>query len=153
MEIELGMTDARPMRILLVEDDAMDAQALRRAFTRCDIACEITQARDGREALELLHDGRAPDPCLILLDLHMPRMGGIAFLEALRSDARLKRRIVIVLTSSSADEDRNAAYGYNVAGYLLKDRLAGASDAVPRLLKRYWNLVEWPAEVPAVARC
>ena len=65
-----------------------------------------------------------PKPLLILLDLNMPLMNGIQFLEQLRSDESLKDSIVFVLTTSNDERDKMAAYEYNVAGYLVKSRVA-----------------------------
>jgi len=69
-----------------------------------------------------------PRPCLIMLDLNMPRMGGIEFLEELRSDPLLRRILVFVMTTSAAPEDRMKAYDMNVAGYMLKHRPARVSS-------------------------
>ncbi len=63
-----------------------------------------------------------PSPCLVLLDLNMPRMGGIEFLDELRRDPLLRRTLVFVMTTSSAEEDRVRAYDRNVAGYIMKHR-------------------------------
>ena len=73
------------------------------------------------EALKMLRDESVPpDRRIILLDLNMPRMGGIEFLRELRADPALRSSSVIVLTTSDEDRDRVDAYNLNVAGYLLK---------------------------------
>ncbi|RUP22418.1 response regulator, partial [Methylobacterium sp.] len=76
------------VNILLVDDDEVDVQGLKRAFKKSKIGNPITVARDGIEALEILRGQngreRLPKPHLVLLDLNMPRMNGIEFLEAVR---------------------------------------------------------------------
>ena len=88
------MSDNRTVNILLVEDDEIDAEALQRSFAKHKIANPITVAKDGLEALQILRgaDDREPfaSPYIILLDLNMPRMNGIEFLEAIRADDELR---------------------------------------------------------------
>src|SRR6201986_1042620 len=104
------------VNLLLVDDDEVDVQGLKRAFTRSKIGNPITVARDGIEALEVLRgeNGRPKlaKPHLILLDLNMPRMNGIEFLEAIRSDDELKATLVFMITTSKAEEDKQRAYGH-----------------------------------------
>jgi CheY-like chemotaxis protein len=81
---------------------------------------------------------------LILLDLNMPKMGGIEFLHELRADPDLKMTPVIVLTTSNQDRDRVEAYQLNVAGYILKPvTFANFAEAMSTLNK-YWMLCELP---------
>jgi len=116
----------KPIRILLVEDDDGDAKALQRAFAKASIPNPIIRAMDGVEALEILRgeNGRTkPDsPLMLLVDLNMPRMGGIELIEALRADAGLRHLVVFILTTSDSEEDRRAAANVNVAGYIVKGR-------------------------------
>lgn len=136
------------INILLVEDDEVDVMAVKRAFRELKIANPLFEARDGIEALEMLRgsNGRQalPHPCIILLDLNMPRMGGLEFLEELRKDPELRTSVVFVMTTSAAEEDRINAYHHNIAGYVLKHS-AGRSflDAVS-MLDHYWRVVELP---------
>ena len=106
-------------------------------------------ARDGVEALEILRgeNGHAklPRPHLILLDLNMPRMNGIEFLEAVRADEDLRSAVVFMITTSKADEDRMRAYGHNVAGYIVKRDPANTFMEAVALLEHYWKVVEFPA--------
>ena len=136
------------MTILLVDDDLVDAMAVKRSFRDLKIANTIVEARNGIEALEHLRgeSGREkiPTPHLILLDLNMPRMGGIEFLAELRRDPALRRTLVFVITTSAAEQDRTRAYDMNVAGYVLKHR-PGQSflDAIDKL-ESYWRIIEFP---------
>jgi CheY-like chemotaxis protein len=84
------------------------------------------------------------EPLLILLDLNMPRMGGIEFLKQLRDDPLLRRTLVFVITTSSGDEDRRLAYEKNVAGYFLKRGPKGGFLEAIGMLERYWRTIEFP---------
>ena len=136
----------KPVTILLVEDDEVDIQGIRRALRKHKVANPMIVAHDGVEALKLLRDANHDEfrPYLILLDINMPRMNGIEFLREVRSDPLLKDSIVFVLTTSRADEDRFEAYHLNVAGYIVKaDAGSGFMNAVD-MLDRYWKIVEFP---------
>ena len=116
----------RMLNILLVEDDEVDIMNVERAFKKVNILNPLFIARNGIEALNMLRDtedspGEVPhERRLILLDLNMPKMGGIEFLQHLRNDQNLKAIPVVVLTTSNQDRDLVEAYNLNVAGYLLK---------------------------------
>jgi CheY-like chemotaxis protein len=130
--------------ILLVEDDQIDTLAVQLALKRGDIDNPLHTACDGVEALEMLtgRNGREklPQPCLLLLDINMPRMNGLELLREMRGDDAMRRTVVFILTTSSLDEDRKAAYDLNVAGYFLKDDL----DQLPPLLHRYHRINNFP---------
>jgi CheY-like chemotaxis protein len=134
--------------ILLVDDDKVDTMAVRRSFRELKITNPVIETRNGIEALEHLRGEnghqKVPSPCLVLLDLNMPRMGGLEFLEVLRADASLHRTPVFVMTTSAAEDDKTRAYDKNVAGYVLKHR-PGLSflDAIS-MLEHYWRVVEFP---------
>ncbi len=104
----------KDVHILLVEDDMMDVRIIERTFEKHKIANPVHVANDGVEALEILRgqNGHAPlpRPFLILLDLNMPRMDGITFLQKLRQEPKLHDSIVFVLTTSDDDRDKVAAY-------------------------------------------
>ena len=134
----------KPATVLLIEDDDIDAKSVERAFKKLKIGNPIIRAKDGVMALELLRDGNVSRPNLILLDLNMPRMGGIEFLAELRQDDNLRNSVVFVLTTSKDDQDKLAAYEKNIAGYIVKENLQlGFSDLV-NLLDCYWKIVELP---------
>ena len=136
------------VNILLVEDDEVDVMAIKRAFRELKIANPLFEARDGVEALEMLRGtaGREPimHPLLILLDLNMPRMGGLEFLDELRKDPDLHRSMVFVMTTSAAEEDRVRAYNHNIAGYVLKHSPGRTFMDAIAMLEHYWRVVEFP---------
>ena len=134
--------------VLLVDDDKVDAMAVRRSFRELKIANPIVEAHDGIVALEHLrgqngHE-KLPSPCLVLLDLNMPRMDGIEFLTELRNDPQLRSTLVFVMTTSSAEEDRTRAYDRNVAGYVLKHRPGQSFLKAISILEHYWRVIEFP---------
>lgn len=130
--------------LFIVDDDDIDAIALERALRKLRLLNTVMRARDGREALELLRAGRIPSPYIILLDLNMPRMNGLEFLEALRTDPLLTHAVVFVLTTSKSDEDLVAAYRKHVAGYVFKQHMDRDFLEVIGLIEHYWRLVELP---------
>ena len=136
------------VNLLLVDDDEVDVQGLKRAFAKSRIGNPITVARDGIEALEFLRgeNGRQKlaKPHLILLDLNMPRMNGLEFLEAIRADKDLKNSVVFMITTSKAEEDKAPAYEQHVAGYIVKQDPANTFMQAVALLEHYWKIVEFP---------
>lgn len=135
--------------VLLVDDDDVDVQAVRRAFRKAKIANPVEVARDGLDALSMLRgeDGRQPlsKPYIIILDLNMPRMDGLEFLSEIRKDPEHHDAVVFVLTTSKADEDRAASYDKNVAGYIVKSDVGEGFLNVINLLDCYWRIVLLPA--------
>ena len=137
----------KTINILLVEDDEVDVMNVQRAFKKNHIANSLHVAGNGLEALAMLRgEGTArlePTPRIILLDLNMPKMNGIEFLQALRVDEALKPISVFVLTTSNHDQDKVAAYSFNVAGYILKPvELVRFIEAL-KTLDRFWSLNEF----------
>lgn len=114
------------INILLVEDDNLDAMDLKRSLDRMGILYRIKIARNGEEALLLLKEDDADQtvftgrPHVILLDLNMPRMNGLEFLQMLRSQEAWKDIKVFVLTTSDESEDKRAARHLGVSGYIIK---------------------------------
>jgi len=136
--------DYKHATILLVEDDDIDAKIVERAFKKLRIANPIIRAKDGVMALEVLRSTAISRPYIILLDLNMPRMGGLEMLEELRGDKNLTNNVVFVLTTSKDDKDKFAAYSQNIAGYILKESLQNGFDDLVKLLDHYWRIVELP---------
>jgi CheY-like chemotaxis protein len=142
------VVEDRSVTILLVEDDVVDVTAIRRSFWRQKILNPLVIARHGIEALDILRgqNGREKiqSPYLALLDLNMPRMGGIEFLRELRGDPALRRTLVFVMTTSMAAADRLRAYDMNVAGYFLKHPPGKDFAEALTLIERYLRAVEFP---------
>lgn len=142
------MTEATTLHVLLVEDDDVAAEAVVRSMQRAGIPCPVTWVEDGQAALEVLREQdprrKAPRPRLILLDLNMPRMNGFEFLEVARADPQLKDEVIFVLTTSSADTDRNRAYNENVAGYMVKSAVGPQFARLTQLLDGYRRAVQLP---------
>jgi CheY-like chemotaxis protein len=136
--------DNKEVTILLVEDDDVDAMTIERAFKKLRIGNTIVRACDGLEAFELLNDSVLASPFIILLDLQMPRMNGLEFLEALRKDPKHASSIVFVLTTSKADEDMISSYKHNVAGYFLKNSAGDEFLDIVNVLDGYWKIVHFP---------
>ncbi len=138
------------IQLLLVEDDEVDAEAVVRAFRKQKIGNSFTIVPDGIEALHALRGeggyARVPRPYLILLDINMPRMNGLEFLQELRQDVELRQSVVFVITTSSRDEDVVAAYNEQIAGYILKSRVGEDFINLITMLDMYWRIVEFPSE-------
>ena len=124
--------------------------AIKRGLEKQKIANPVFTARDGVEALQMLrgehgHE-KLPRPYLIMLDLNMPRMNGIEFLQALRDDPKLTDSIVFVLTTSSNEEDQTAAYQEHIAGYLLKADAGENFLKVVKMIQAFVMVVRFPAK-------
>jgi CheY-like chemotaxis protein len=136
------------VNILLIEDDEVDIMNVQRAFKKNNISNPLHVVRNGIEALEALRGSDPskliPFPKVILLDINMPKMGGIEFLGELRKHPELRSISVFVMTTSNEESDKIAAYDLNVAGYILKPlSFEGFSSAVA-ILNHYWHLCEMP---------
>jgi CheY-like chemotaxis protein len=133
------------IHLIVIEDDDVDVESVVRSLNRNGIFGEITVFRDGLDALQSLQQSDAlrfhNRPLLILLDLDLPRLSGLEFLDALRSDPLLCGTVVFVLTLSDRAEDRLAAYDRQVAGYISKSKLGENFALLPKLLRSYCRLV------------
>lgn len=135
--------------LLLVDDDAVDVMTVQRSFKKNNITNPLFVASNGLEALAMLRgEGNyliIPNQRrLILLDLNMPKMGGIEFLRELRADPELRSIPVIVLTTSNEEKDKVEAYQLNVAGYIVKPVTFSKFAEVMATLNKYWTLLEMP---------
>ena len=128
--------------ILLVEDDDVDAENVARAFKKNRISNTLYVAGNGEEALALLRDKNSLRPGIILLDLNMPVMNGIEFLEAVKADDDFKTIPVIVLTTSREECDRVESFRQSVAGYIIKPVEFEKFVEVVKTIDLYWTLSE-----------
>jgi len=137
--------------ILLVEDDPVDVMSVRRAFDRNKVTNPLYVVSNGEEGLAFLrHEGKyakpgaAPPPNLILLDLKMPRMGGLELLSILKNDPDLQHIPVVVLTTSDEDADIQQSFQNGVAGYLIKPVTFEKFVQAIQVFDLYWTLSELP---------
>jgi len=134
--------------ILLVEDDADDEELTLRALRQAKIANEIVIVRDGSEAVDFLfgrggHAGRdlSRMPAVVLLDLKLPKLDGLDVLKLMREDRRMALIPVVVLTSSSEEEDMLKSYRFGANSYVRKPVEFGAFASAVSQLGIYWMLV------------
>lgn len=135
----MGFRPKIPPAILLVEDDVIDTEAVRRALRRAAIDNPLHIARDGVEALETLRT--LNQPCLMLVDINMPRMNGLQLLQELRKDPDLRQNVVFMLSTSALGEDKISAYKLNAAGYILKENILRLGE----MIRIYFQVNEFPS--------
>ncbi len=125
--------------VLLIEDDDVDAMAVRRMFKKQETPVRIERARDGGEGLIMLRSLIDDDTAnlLVLLDINMPKTNGHQFLRTVRGEDELAKTIVFVLTTSVDPADVDRAYQENVAGYFQKASGAKPDLEIGELLHRF----------------
>ena len=130
------------MNILLIEDDMIETMKLQRTVSKNQLKHSIVEVKNGEEALKKLRSTSAL-PDIILLDLNMPRMSGIEFLEILKSDNVLKYLPTIILTTSENRADLLKCYELGIAGYIIKP--LKYEDYEIKLTKtlQYWSINEF----------
>ena len=141
--------------ILLVEDSSSDEELTLRSLAKANILNKVVVARDGAAALDYLfargsYSGRNPleTPQVVLLDLNLPKLGGLEVLRAIRADPRTETLPVVILTSSREDKDLIGGYASGANSYIVKPvDFTQFSEAV-RQLGRYWLLLNQPAPRP-----
>ena len=136
------MMARRPTIILLVEDSPTDVEITRRALTPSKLPVSLHVCRDGEEALDFLHRrgpfAESPRPHLILLDLNLPKVGGLEVLSAIKLDEDLKVIPVIVLSTSESDDDIEQSYRLGVNSYFSKPTEFAAYRRLLHDVERYW---------------
>ena len=130
--------------ILLVEDDKIDVMTMQRAIKDLKITNPLEITGNGEEALNHLNKIDNELPCLILLDINMPKMNGIEFLKIIKKNDRLKVLPVVVLTSSKEEQDKLDSFGLGIAGYMLKPADYKKFVEVIRAIDIYWTASEQP---------
>lgn len=138
----------RPISILIVDDDPEDRELTQAALADARIENDIHTVSDGQELLDyLLHQGdyqdyfQAPRPGLILLDLKMPGIDGLAALEEIKRRPDLSRIPVVVLTGSASDETRAACYALGASHFIAKPVTFESLIGMMRSLGKYWFAV------------
>ena len=122
------------VNILLIEDDILDAMDLQRTLDRMRILYKMRIAKNGEEGLAALEQSDHPlssgKPDLILLDMNMPRMNGVEFLQILRSREEWKNIKVFVLTTSDENEDQKIMRSLGISGYIIKPLKVSNSGSI-----------------------
>jgi two-component system, response regulator len=147
----MNMNKIIPVEVLLVEDNPRDVELTIRAFRKNNLANNLHRVEDGVEALDFLfHRGRYSGlnalghPKVVLLDLKLPKMGGLEVLRILRADEKTRNLPVVVVTSSAQDPDIKAAYDLGANGYVVKPvDFESFMDAMAKL-GFFWLLVNHP---------
>ncbi|HET7062339.1 MAG TPA: response regulator [Nitrosospira sp.] len=130
--------------ILLVEDDQVDTMTVKRALKEIHVTNPLVHVENGEEAVNYLRDSQRDKPCIMLLDLNMPIMNGIEFLQVVKHDDQLKRIPVVVLTTSEEQQDKVSSFNLGVAGYMAKPVDYRQFVEVMRSIDAYWTISEMP---------
>jgi two-component system, chemotaxis family, response regulator Rcp1 len=147
MEVSLA---ARPIEVLLVEDNAGDIRLTEEALKEGKVIVNLTVAKDGVEAMEYLQrrngHANAVRPDLMLLDLNLPKKDGRRVLEEIKSSPELKSIPVVVLTTSEADSDILTTYGLHANCYITKPVDMDRFVEIVQLLEEFWfTIVKLPS--------
>ncbi len=137
------MRSSKP--ILLIEDDNVDVMTVERVFRDLKIANQLVSTSNGEQALEYLRTNGNKKPCVILLDLNMPKMNGTEFLKIVKTDEALQKIPVVVLTTSSQQQDVVESFKLGAAGYMVKSVDYGKFVETIRTINLYWTLSELPS--------
>jgi CheY-like chemotaxis protein len=145
---------AKPITILMADDDPDDRQMTREAFEASRLGNDLRFVEDGAELMEYLHrrnkysdPNDAPRPGLILLDLNMPKKDGREALREIKNDPKLRNIRVVVMTTSKAEEDIVRTYDLGAASYITKPVTFAALVDVIQTMGKYWlEIVELPGE-------
>ena len=129
---------AKPLSILLVEDDIIEIMKFNRTVSSLKINCSVSEAKNGEEAINyLMKTQKLPD--IILLDLNMPKVNGIEFLKTIRSYENLRGIPTIILTTSTNKKDLVECNKIGISGYMVKP--LKYEDYVSKITKTlsYWS--------------
>ena len=137
---------AAAVDILLVEDNANDAELTLRALKQRNLANQVFVCRDGAEALDFFFTGATPVPKVVLLDLKLPKVDGLEVLRRIKDDARTKSIPVVVLTSSREEPDIERAYTLGANSYIVKPVDFDAFARAVSDVGLYWLLLNHPPQ-------
>jgi two-component system response regulator len=132
--------------ILLVEDNANDAELTLRALKQRNLANQVHVCRDGAEAMDFFANGAGPVPKVVLLDLKLPKVDGLEVLRRLKGDARTKAIPIVVLTSSREEPDIERAYALGANSYIVKPVDFEAFARAVSDVGLYWLLLNHPPQ-------
>lgn len=136
-------------RLLLVEDDPNDVELVRMALEPSHLNYSMDIAFDGEQALQYLFGAgevrvEPPLPQLVLLDLKLPKVNGIQVLQAIRTNPRTRRLVVVVMTSSQEDSDLNTCYDLGINSYIVKPLDFQQFLEVSQTVGSYWMTLNKP---------
>jgi chemotaxis family two-component system response regulator Rcp1 len=145
--------DAQPVEILLVEDSPGDVRLTREAFKDAKVHINLHVATDGAEAMAFLRrEGKyasVPRPDLILLDLNLPKKDGRAILTEIKEDPKLKCIPIVILTTSSSEEDILRSYQLHANCYITKPVDLDGFLKVVKSIDNFWlSVVDLPSKTP-----
>ena len=129
---------------MLIEDDIVDALTVERALGDIDISNKLIHVQNGEEALNYLTDTNEEKPSIILLDLNMPGMNGLEFLEERFKSPELRAIPLVVLTTSKDESDIKASFSYGIAGYMVKPVDYKEFVDLMKVIKEYWSSSQSP---------
>ena len=130
--------------ILVVDDDEVDILTITRAVKKLGIENPVEVMRDGEEALSRLCEKEKIPPALILLDVNMPRMGGLELLQIIKQNAALCSIPTVMLTSSKHDPDKTLSFENGAAGYMIKPIEFDEFVKLIEIIDSYWSISEMP---------
>jgi DNA-binding NarL/FixJ family response regulator len=130
---------------MLIEDDDVDVMTVNRALRDSKVTNQLVSIGDGEEAIGYLRDESAAKPCIILLDLNMPKMDGAEFLKVVKADNALKKIPVVILTTSNSDRDVIETFELGAAGYMVKSVDYEKFVETIRAIDQYWTLSKLPS--------
>ena len=130
---------------MLIEDDDVDVMTVKRALRDLKLTNQLVPIGDGEEAIEYLRNESAAKPCLVLLDLNMPKMDGAEFLKIVKADKALKKIPVVILTTSNSDRDVIESFELGAAGYMVKSVDYEKFVETIRAIDLYWTVSKLPS--------
>lgn len=131
----------KALNILLVEDNLIEVMKMKRTISLLELNHKVYEAKNGEEALQFLEQPNVV-PDIILLDLNMPKIGGIEFLKIIKSKEHLRHIPTIILTTSSNQKDLVECYRTGMAGYVLKPLKYEEYVKKIEKLFEYWTVNE-----------
>jgi len=137
------MQNSKP--ILLIEDDEVDVMTVKRALRDLKVTNQLVSIGNGEEAIEYLRNENTTKPCIILLDLNMPKMDGSEFLKIAKANKALKKTPVVILTTSNSERDVIESFERGAAGYMVKSVDYEKFVETIRAIDQYWTLSKLPS--------
>jgi CheY-like chemotaxis protein len=136
------MQNSKP--ILLIEDDNVDVMTVKRALQDLKVSNQLVPLSNGEEAIEYLKKENTTKPCIVLLDLNMPKMDGVEFLKVVKADNTLKKIPVVILTTSNSERDVTESFELGAAGYMVKSVDYEKFVETIEAIERYWTFSKLP---------